>query len=190
MADSDTPPPANPGKGDPNSISDSDIDALLAEINKASDDVAGSPAVDVVAEAQDVVDAAQGDIDALLAQATFDDAPDAESATTTSPPAAAIETMPIDLPQLQQAMSDARLGGVDLLRDVELNVKVELGRSRLLVSDVLRLGEGSVVELDKLAGDPVDVYVNERLVARGEVLVLNDQFCVRVNEIINAAVEA
>ena len=53
------------------------------------------------------------------------------------------------------------------------------------VEDVLRLGEGSVVELDKLAGDPVDVYVNDRLVVRGEVLVLNDNFCVRVNEIIS-----
>jgi flagellar motor switch protein FliN/FliY len=55
---------------------------------------------------------------------------------------------------------------------------------------VLRLGEGSVVELDKLAGDPVDVFVNDQLVARGEVLVLNDNFCVRINEIITAAEEA
>jgi flagellar motor switch protein FliN len=74
--------------------------------------------------------------------------------------------------------------GIDLLRDVELNVKIELGRSRMLVDDVLRLGEGSVVELDKLAGDPVDVFVNERLVARGEVLVLNDNFCVRINDVV------
>lgn len=73
---------------------------------------------------------------------------------------------------------------IDLLSDVNLHVKIELGRTRMLVEDVLRLGEGSVVELDKLAGDPVDVYVNDRLVARGEVLVLNDNFCVRVNELI------
>ena len=72
----------------------------------------------------------------------------------------------------------------DLLKDVELNVKIELGRSRMLVEDVLKLSEGSVVELDKLAGDPVDVFVNDRLVARGEVLVLNDNFCVRINEIV------
>ena len=187
MAESDTPPTNQP-PGDPDNVNDADIDALLDEINKASDDVAAAPPGDLAAKAQDVVEAAQNDIDALLAQATFDDAPDAPSDETVAPAGAAIETMPIDLPQ--QAMSDARLGGVDLLRDVELNVKVELGRSRLLVADVLRLGEGSVVELDKLAGDPVDVYVNERLIARGEVLVLNDQFCVRVNEIVNAAVEA
>ena len=60
----------------------------------------------------------------------------------------------------------------------------ERGRSRMMVEDVLKLSEGSVVELDKLAGDPVDVFVNDRLVARGEVLVLNDNFCVRVNEIV------
>ncbi len=74
--------------------------------------------------------------------------------------------------------------GIDLLADVNLNVKIELGRTHMLVEDVLRLTEGAVVELDKLAGDPVDVYVNERHIARGEVLVLNDNFCVRINEII------
>ena len=74
---------------------------------------------------------------------------------------------------------------VDLLGDVDLDVKIELGRCRMLVGDVLRLSPGSVVELDKLAGDPVDVYVNERLVARGEVLVVNDNFCVRVNEVLS-----
>ena len=54
----------------------------------------------------------------------------------------------------------------------------------MLIEDVLKLAEGSVVELDKLAGDPVDVFVNDQLVARGEVLVLNDNFCVRINEIV------
>jgi flagellar motor switch protein FliN/FliY len=80
-------------------------------------------------------------------------------------------------------------GPIDLLKDVDLNVKIELGRTKMLIEDVLRLAEGSVVELDKLAGDPVDVYVNDQLVARGEVLVLNDNFCVRVNEIVTTAEE-
>ncbi|KAA0216821.1 MAG: flagellar motor switch protein FliN [Leptolyngbya sp. PLA3] len=71
------------------------------------------------------------------------------------------------------------------LSDVNLNVTIELGRTRMYVEDVLRLGPGAVVELDKLAGDPVDVYVNNRHVARGEVLVLNDNFCVRINEILS-----
>ncbi len=78
---------------------------------------------------------------------------------------------------------------IDLLSDVNLNVKIELGRTRLLVEDVLKLAAGAIVELDKLAGDPVDVYVNDRHVARGEVLVLNDNFCVRINEILAPTAE-
>ena len=74
--------------------------------------------------------------------------------------------------------------GIDLLGDVDLDVSIELGRTEMLVEDVLKLQSGSVVELDKLAGDPVDVFVNGRLVARGEVLVLNDNFCIRISEIV------
>lgn len=74
--------------------------------------------------------------------------------------------------------------GLEMLGDVDLHVMVELGRTEMLVEDVLKLAPGSVVELDKLAGDPVDVYVNQRLVARGEVLVLNDNFCIRISEIV------
>jgi flagellar motor switch protein FliN/FliY len=73
---------------------------------------------------------------------------------------------------------------LDLLSDVELDLKIELGRTHMYLEDVLKLRRGSVVALDKLAGDPVDVYVNGRLIARGEVLVLNDNFCVRVAELV------
>lgn len=74
--------------------------------------------------------------------------------------------------------------GLSSLQDVELDLRIELGRTELLIEEVLELKEGSVVPLDKLAGDPVDILVNGRLVARGEVLVLNDNFCVRVAEIL------
>ena len=70
------------------------------------------------------------------------------------------------------------------LREVELDLRIELGRTQLLIEEVLKLREGSVVPLDKLAGDPVDIIVNGRLIGRGEVLVLNDNFCVRVAEIL------
>ncbi len=90
----------------------------------------------------------------------------------------------LSLPDFAPKAAPAKSEGIDLLADVNLHVKIELGRTRMLVEDVLRLGEGSVVELDKLAGDPVDVFVNDRRVARGEVLVLNDNFCVRINEIL------
>jgi flagellar motor switch protein FliN/FliY len=157
----------------------------------------------------------QASIDELLRQASFEDpaaleaaalaaaaagAPGASpfgagaaaEASSLSPGAPAVvlpDTADFKLPNFQQVMQDAQVSSIDLLRDVELNVKIELGRSRMLVEDVLKLAEGSVVELDKLAGDPVDVFVNDRLVARGEVLVLNDNFCVRVNEIVAGAKE-
>jgi len=73
---------------------------------------------------------------------------------------------------------------LDLIRDVELDLRIELGRTHMYLEDVLKLRRGSVVPLDKLAGDPVDIFVNGRLIARGEVLVLNDNFCVRVAELI------
>jgi flagellar motor switch protein FliN/FliY len=74
------------------------------------------------------------------------------------------------------------------LQDVELDLRIELGRTELLIEEVLQLREGTVVPLDKLAGDPVDILVNGRLIARGEVLVLNDNFCVRVAEILTPEV--
>lgn len=82
------------------------------------------------------------------------------------------------------AANSPNQAAIDLLRDVNLQVRIELGRTRMLVEDVLRLSPDSVVELDKAAGDPVDIYVNGRHIARGEVLVLNEAFCVRVSEII------
>jgi flagellar motor switch protein FliN/FliY len=93
------------------------------------------------------------------------------------------------LPSFSKVLANVPSGAIDLLKDVDLNVKIELGRTRMLIEDVLKLAEGSVVELDKLAGDPVDVFVNEQLVARGEVLVLNDNFCVRINEIVTTVEE-
>jgi flagellar motor switch protein FliN/FliY len=94
-----------------------------------------------------------------------------------------------NLPSFSKVLGNIPSGAIDLLKDVDLNVKIELGRTKMLIEDVLKLSEGSVVELDKLAGDPVDVFVNDQLVARGEVLVLNDNFCVRINEIITTLEE-
>ncbi len=74
--------------------------------------------------------------------------------------------------------------GLDFLSDVDVQVRVELGSSKLNVKDVLKLGSGSVVPLDSLVGDPVNVFVNDRLVARGEVLVVHDNFAIRITEVV------
>lgn len=76
---------------------------------------------------------------------------------------------------------------LDLLHDVEMSVTVELGRTRMLVRDLLALAPGAVVELDRTAGSPVDVLVNGTLIARGEVVVIDDEFAVRITEIVPGA---
>lgn len=122
-------------------------------------------------------------------QANMAPAPGPQQDAPPRPTMSAPEATRVDFPAFNIAAAPEVHRALDLLGDVNLNVKIELGRTRMLVEDVLRLGEGAIVELDKLAGDPVDVYVNERHVARGEVLVLNDNFCVRINEIIKPAAE-
>jgi len=85
---------------------------------------------------------------------------------------------------LSGAPASGEKATLELLQDVDLDLRIELGRTRMHLEDVLKLKRGSVVPLDKLAGEPVDVFVNGRMVARGEVLVLNDNFCVRVTELV------
>lgn len=186
-------------------LSQADIDAALAESTHdapTADPVAGQPA------------SAQNEIDAVLAAAAVDAAavtespaapPDTRLDSAGRPfdeaavaMAAAIEEdagggepdaeepapQPVNLPDFSQGESAGEPRDISILRDVNLRVHIELGRSRMYIEDVLKLSEGSVVELDSLAGDPVDVYVNDRLIARGEVLVLGDNFCVRISEIV------
>ena len=76
---------------------------------------------------------------------------------------------------------------MDLLLDVPLELSVELGRARMTIQDLLGLGPGSVIELDKIAGEALDILVNDRLVARGEAVVVNDKFGVRITDIVSQA---
>ncbi|MEN6467015.1 MAG: flagellar motor switch protein FliN [Syntrophaceae bacterium] len=76
---------------------------------------------------------------------------------------------------------------LDFILDIPLSLSVELGRSRMLINELLQLGQGSVIELTKIAGEPMDVFVNRRLIARGEVVVVNEKFGVRLTDIISPA---
>ncbi|NVM23041.1 MAG: flagellar motor switch protein FliN [Desulfobacterales bacterium] len=77
------------------------------------------------------------------------------------------------------------LRDLDFILDIPLEISVELGRNRLLINDLLQLGQGSVVELTKLADEPMDIYVNGKLFARGEVVVVNEKFGVRLTDVIS-----
>ncbi|MGP0565169.1 flagellar motor switch protein FliN [Nitrospina sp. 32_T5] len=82
----------------------------------------------------------------------------------------------------EKTKRDSRL---DLILDIPLTVTVELGRSKMLIHDLLQLGQGSVIELTKMVGEPLEVLVNDKLVARGEVVVVNEKFGVRLTDIVS-----
>ena len=121
----------------------------------------------------------QASIDALLNQAQS-----ALSSLDEPPASLPPGVTPFEFKDLFGTTPANERSSLDLLSDVQLDLKIELGRTQMHLEDVLRLKQGAVVTLDKLAGDPVDIYANGRLIARGEVLVLNDNFCVRVAELI------
>lgn len=87
-----------------------------------------------------------------------------------------------DTPEENQTPLDKK--NLDFILDIPLQVTVELGRTKLLVKDILQLSQGAVVELTKLAGEPLDIFVNSKLVARGEAVVVNEKFGVRLVDIV------
>ena len=90
-------------------------------------------------------------------------------------------------PPLDEGLPLSIGGNISLILDVPMTLTVELGRTTQLVQDILGLGEGSIIELDKLAGEPVDLLVNGKLIAKGEVVVIDENFGVRVTDIVSPA---
>ena len=142
-----------------------------------------SPPVRAAAQQSREPDIATQDIEYLLAQA--EKALESVNSGRLGEIPSGVSSYRLD--EFSPATPSTETATLDLIRDVELDLKIELGRTHMYLEDVLKLRKGSVVPLDKLAGDPVDIYVNGRLIARGEVLVLNDNFCVRVAELIVGA---
>jgi flagellar motor switch protein FliN len=84
-----------------------------------------------------------------------------------------------------QAQSQQITKGIDFLMDVPLKVSVEVGRTKMLIRDFLKMKEGGVIELDKMADEPLDLYVNSRLIARGEAVVVNEKFGLRLIDVVS-----
>jgi flagellar motor switch protein FliN/FliY len=84
-----------------------------------------------------------------------------------------------------QQPNEAGVHSLDFILDIPLKVTVELGRTKMSIRDILQLAQGSVVELSKFAGEPLEVLVNDRLVARGEVVTVNDKFGIRLTDILS-----
>ena len=100
-------------------------------------------------------------------------------------PQAQPNVQPVQFANLQSGVPQAEQGNIGLLMDVYMEMTVELGRTKKLIRDILGIGEGTIIELDKLAGEPVDILVNHKLIAKGEVVVIDENFGVRVTEIVS-----
>ncbi|MEP6601790.1 MAG: flagellar motor switch protein FliN [Nitrospirota bacterium] len=108
-------------------------------------------------------------------------------AVTEEKAATAAAARPADFPPLEQSASMGSPNAVDFILDIPLQLSVRLGSTRMLIRDLLQLGQGSVIELDKLAGEPMEVLVNGKLVARGEAVVVNEKLGVRLTDVISPA---
>jgi flagellar motor switch protein FliN/FliY len=119
---------------------------------------------------------------AIAAPAAVDEA--LADGSAPAPAVADHEFAPLPGPAGPSGAAGGRTGPIELLHEVEMGVTVELGRTRLLVRDILDLSPGSVIELDRAAGAPIDVLVNGTLIARGEVVVIDEEFGIRITEVI------
>lgn len=107
-----------------------------------------------------------------------------ETKTAPAPKKEEVEARPASFSNLKHE-SAGSISNMDMLLDIPLTVSVEIGRARMLVKDLLQLGQGAVVELEKLAGEPMEILVNGRLIARGEAVVVNDKFGVKLTDIVS-----
>jgi len=153
-----------------NELSKNDIDALFNAPGKAPN---GSPANEPPPT---------GSPDTARPSAPTGTAVQVRSATVEKEP---VDAQPAQFSQLAAHGEPAEGRKIDFLLDIPVSITVELGRTSMVIRDALNLGSGSVVELEKLAGEPVDLLINNKLVARGEVVVVNENFGVKVIDIVS-----
>lgn len=180
------PAPISDAGGMGDLLSGNEIEALLAQ-HSPSARPAEAPASAAPALPRFAPDELLNEAQAGLQMAQDIGFPPPPSRPKPPPDPRLAAAQPYELEAFDTLPDNVEPGQLRALEEVELDLRIELGRCELLIEDVLKLREGSVVPLDKLAGDPVDILVNGKLIARGEVLVLNDNFCVRVAEILSPA---
>jgi flagellar motor switch protein FliN len=103
------------------------------------------------------------------------------------PPASSPSPTPASFPSLDGGGAAPAPKNIDFILDIPMQVTVQVGSTKMVIRDLLQLGQGSVIELEKLAGEPMEVLVNNKLVARGEVVVVNEKFGIRLTDVISAA---
>jgi flagellar motor switch protein FliN/FliY len=176
IASAGGPGPSDAGASDAGGVSQDEIEALLQAAAKSPAATKAAPTPAAKAKRPEAVG---NDVELLLRKA------EEAIASISDPVEREIGARNFTFQEFKGAPPSTERTTIELLRDVELDLRIELGRTTLSLEDVLQLQKGAVVPLDKLAGDPVDVFVNGRLIAQGEVLVLNDNFCVRIADLIS-----
>ena len=178
-----------PGKNkQQSSFGEGDLNQELIDQMLNGGEVAQDPWADDTLQAE--IDAARtaagvmGDVGGLGSSTAAPISAPARAAQAPSAPPTAVH--PVQFMPLTPELPSVDHGhGIELLMDVALEVSVELGRSHMSIGEILALRTGSVIELDKLAGEPVDVSVNGTLIARGEVVVVDEKFGVRITEVVS-----
>ncbi len=147
----------------------SELDALMEEEKKTKegeetgdDDVQREPKEDGVDDVQDE--------------------PDKSEPTTSKREVSSVEFEEIEKGEIAKTPMD-----LDFILDIPLTVSVELGRGKMMISELLQLGQGSVIELMKIAGEPMEIFVNGKLIAMGEVVVINEKFGIRLTDVVSAS---
>ncbi|AEH44066.1 flagellar motor switch protein FliN [Thermodesulfatator indicus DSM 15286] len=174
-----------------------DIDALLNQEEPKEEPKEETPQAETQAEDKAGQEATQpdlGDAEADLLAQWEEALQEAKETGSTSSEAEDTQKSAKEQPEASQPdFEEFKPGGneteghpnLEFILDIPLEISVEIGRTKMIINDLLKLSQGSIIELNKLAGEPAEIYVNKRLMARGEVVVVNDRFAVRLTEIIS-----
>ncbi len=173
-------------------IKQDEIDQLLEgnqqEVPKESEQEGEKPQEDSAPEGEASSQEGSSSEEDLLAQweEALKEAKEAEGQKEEGPSGTDVAA---EKPKFEEFSTDKGGNGahpsLDFILDIPLEISVEVGRSKMIINDLLKLTQGSIIELNKLAGEPAEIYVNQRLMARGEIVVVNDRFAVRLTEIIS-----
>jgi len=157
-------------------VSQEDLDALIAKEQDA-------PPADADGEA-DEGPLGQDQLDQLLAQAKGEPDPQDSPEAAEAPAPAAVDVAPAQFAPLPQEQAGGQPRDIDIILDIPVEITVELGRTTMTIEDVMSVGPGSVIELDKLASEPIEIFVNDKLIASGEVVVVEDKLGVRIGSVV------
>lgn len=169
-----------PGSSDPGESPDEFFPTGSAVDDESSDDISQQKMLEELAK-METLDAANVPANAQHADLRAGLLGDSHPCSTDG----VAEVRPADFQQLKAGAGGHDIHNLDLLMDVTLPISIELGRTSMNIQEILNLGPGSIVELNKLAGEPVDLLVNNKIVARGEVVVLDENFGIRVTSLVS-----